>query len=128
MDVSIFLAKLIGPYLIIVSVGVLLNLEFYRKMVDDFVKNAAVLYIGGVLALFFGLLLVLFHNKWTLSWTLIITIMGWIGILKGVWLIVFPKMMAKISIEYFKKTAVLIVHLAIVFILGVILTVMGFVA
>lgn len=126
METSVFLAKLLGPYMIIVAIGILLNLKFYQKMVDDFFKNSALLYLGGVMALFFGLLIVLFHNVWACSWTLIITIMGWLGIIKGVWLIVFPNTMGRMSEAYSKKTAALVIHLTIIFALGVVLAVMGY--
>jgi len=67
METSIFLAKLLGPYCIIVAVGLLFNLKNYQKVIEDFCKNSALLYLGGVLALFFGLLVVLFQNVWVVT-------------------------------------------------------------
>ena len=126
MGNSILLAKILGPYCIIVAVGVLLNLKFYQKMIEDFFKNSALIYFGGILALLFGLLVVVFHNEWVANWTVIITIFGWSGIIKGIWLIVFPNTMLKFTEVFQKKEALLRIHLSVVLALGVFLTVKGY--
>ena len=82
MQSSIFLAKLLGPYCIIVAVGILFNRKIYQKLMEDFCKSTALIYMGGVLALFFGLLIVLFHNVWVGGWPVVITVFGWLGLLK----------------------------------------------
>lgn len=126
MESSIFLAKLLGPYCIIVAVGVLFNLKSYQKVMEDFFKNSALLYLGGVMALLFGLLIVLFHNLWAANWTVVITIFGWAGIIKGIWLIILPDSASKMTVLYRKNTALLKIHLLIIIALGVFLTVMGY--
>jgi hypothetical protein len=128
MLISVFLARLLGPYCIIVALGVLLNLKVYRKVMEDFFKNTALVYLGGVIALIIGLLVVLLHNVWAASWTVIITIFGWAGIIKGVWLIVLPKTVVKFVEAYQKNTALLVVHLVIVLVIGVALTFFGYLA
>ena len=125
METSIFLAKLLGPYCIIVAVGVLFNLRTYQRVMEDFCKNSALIYLGGILALLIGLLIVLFHNIWVANWTVIITIFGWLGIIKGAWLIILPNTAAKFTIAYQKNTALLVVHLIIVLAIGVSLTIFG---
>ena len=93
---------------------------------EDFFRNTAILYIGGILALLFGLLIVLFHNIWEASWTVIITIFGWIGIIKGIWLIIFPDLVRKFSKIYQKHTSLLRVNLVLVFVIGAVLTRFGY--
>jgi hypothetical protein len=126
MENSIFLAKILGPYLIIVMLAFLFNPKAYQKILEDFCKNSALVYLGGVFALLFGLLVVLFHNLWMAGWPVIITIFGWMGLIKGVWLIVFPNTVAKFNQAYQKKTALWTVSLAIALILGIFLTVKGY--
>lgn len=126
MSASVFIAKILGPYCTIVAVGILCNLKAYQRVMDDLCKNFALLYLSGVISLLFGLFLVLFHNIWALSWAVIITIIGWLGILKGIWLIVFPDTVAPFIKAYREKTALLVLHLVIVFALGVSLTIFGY--
>ena len=126
MENSIFLAKILGPYCIIVGAGVLFNVKSYQKVMEDFCKNSALLYLGGIFALLFGLLILQFHNVWVANWTVIITIFGWGGLIKGAWLIIFPNMLAKLTEAYQKKTALLKIHLLVVIVLGIFLTFKGY--
>ena len=126
MTTSILLARLLGPYCVIVALGVLLNIKVYHKVIEDSVKNSAIIYIAGVLALIFGLLIVQFHNVWILDWPLIITMMGWLGLVKGVRLIVFPGSLPQTFEFYQKNPAFLVTRLIVIFLLGLILTVAGY--
>jgi len=126
MGNSVLIAKILGPYCIIVVIGVMCNLKFYQRIIGDFFKNAALLYLGGVMALLFGIVIVLFHNVWVADWPVIITIFGWGGLIKGIWLIVFPNTAGKLTQAYQKKSSLLVVHLIIVLVIGVLLTVKGY--
>ena len=127
MEGSIFFARLLGLYFVIVAIGFLFNLKTYQRLLEDFCKNVALIYIGGVLALWFGLVIVLFHNVWVANWTVIITIFGWLGLIKGTWLIILPNTVSHLAETYQKKTPALI-HLTIVLALGVFLLIKGYCA
>jgi hypothetical protein len=126
MQISILIARFLGPFFIVVALGILFNLKYYQKVMEDFFKNTALLYVGGIIALLLGIFLVMFNNFWVLDWTLIITIIGWLSIVKGICLIVLPQAMAKISKAMMKNTAILVVHLIVVFAIGVALLVKGY--
>lgn len=128
METSIFLSKLLGPYMVIVAIGLMFNLKFYQKMMEDFLKNTALIYLGGAMALIIGLVVVLFHNVWVAGWQVIITIFGWLALIKGIWLIVFPNTVGKLAQVYQKKTALLVVHLIIILVLGLFLIAKGYLA
>lgn len=91
MNASIFLAQLIGPLFLLVGIGVLLNRSYYRKMMGDFLGNSALYYFSGVLALVVGIAIVQFHNIWELRWPVVITVVGWLSILKGVVRVLLPE-------------------------------------
>ncbi len=126
MYTSVALAKIIGPLFLIIGLGVLINLKTYRKMIDEFIKSPALVYYGSFLSLAFGLIIIQFHNIWALNWAVIITIFGWLGLLKGIALIMFPKSMLKITEPYVKSKNSLKIRLIVVIILGLVLTWMGF--
>ena len=98
----------------------------YQRIMEDFSKNAALIYFGGALALIVGFLIVLTHNVWVAGWPVIITIFGWLGIIKGAWLFIFPDAVNKFVEAYQKKTSLLVVHIALVLVIGVILTISGY--
>lgn len=90
MDTSIFLARIIGSLFVLVGIGVLLNITHYRAMVGRFLNSPELYYFSGAAALVVGMAIVLHHNFWTTDWRVIITIVGWISVLKGVVRIVAP--------------------------------------
>jgi hypothetical protein len=128
METSVLLAKILGPYCVIVAIGLMFNLKFYQRMIEDFFKNTALIYLGGVMALIIGIVLVLFHNIWVAGWPVIITIFGWGGLIKGIWLIIFPNALGKLTQVYQKKPLLLRAHMVIVLIFGILLTLKAYFA
>lgn len=90
MDLSIFLAKVMGLYLVIGGVATLINYKTFRDAVKDFAKSRIIPLLSGVLALMIGLLLVVSHNVWEGGWPVIITVIGWLAVLEGILYLVFP--------------------------------------
>ena len=83
-------------------------------------------YLGGMLALFFGLFILIFHNTWDASWTTTITIIGWLSVVKGAILIACPNLHPKFFNWMHKGGAVLRYIGVIYLLLGLFLTVNGF--
>ena len=91
MDVSILLARLIGPLYLVAGIGLLLNRDHYREMLRSLPANSLLYYLSGFLALIFGLAILQFHNLWVADWRVILTLLGWLGVAKGVLLLVLPQ-------------------------------------
>jgi len=126
MENSIFLAKFLGCYFVIVGIGIFFNPKHCQKIALQYSQNSALIYFGGILALFFGLLIILFHNVWIWNWTIIITLFGWIGLIKGAWLIIFPSTVKNFVKRYQNSTRPIIAQSLIVFTIGIFLIVQGF--
>ncbi len=97
MHKSIFLARLIGPVLLAIGVGVLLNAPVFRVMAGQFLHSYALIFVSGLLTLTAGLAIVLTHNVWVGDWRVIITIFGWLGVIGGAVRIVVPQEVAAIG-------------------------------
>jgi uncharacterized membrane protein len=91
METSIFLAKIIGIIYLSFGIGLLLNKKYYSKVLHDLLESTTYLIFGGFLAIIFGLLILEYHNIWSKNWTVIITIVGWAALIKGIVLLIFPK-------------------------------------
>ncbi|MBU1808991.1 MAG: hypothetical protein KJ661_05490, partial [Candidatus Omnitrophica bacterium] len=128
MDSSTFIARIFGLYYLIIGVGIIFNRKAFQQLLDDFCKSAALVFFGGLFALVVGLAIVLTHNIWVADWTVLITILGWGALLKGIWLIVFPGTVFKFMQSYQKNKNMLIIQPIIVLILGVVMTYFGFFA
>ena len=81
-----------------------------------------------MLALVIGVVIILTHNVWVANWTVIITIIGWLGFIKGIWIIVFPDTVSKFMQAYQKNKNLLMVHSVVALIFGAVLTFFGFFA
>lgn len=80
---SVFLAKIMGIYLMLVSLAVLLRHHQFKKNMGDFLGHHHLLALTGGLGILVGLLVVVSHNLWMSGWPVLITIIGWIVLLQG---------------------------------------------
>ena len=94
MDISIFLAKFWGWYLLIFFVVLSFNPKRIKQIFED-LKDQKFLIITAFIAIIIGLLTLLVHNIWEPNWKLIITLLGWISLLLGLSLFSFPKQTIK---------------------------------
>ena len=97
MQTSVFLAKLIGPVLLVASIGLFMNEANYRAMAQEFLRNPALIYLAGILTMTTGLAIVLSHNVWVVNWPVLITILGWLGVIGGAVRIALPEQTRKLG-------------------------------
>jgi len=128
MELSILLAKIFGLVYIAVGLGMLINRAYYRKVLTDMATSSALLMYGGAAALVVGLVMVLNHNLWAGGWEIIITIIAWLALLKGVLLLLAPKAMIGLTKMITKNESVFVLWAVLALILGLILGYFGFVA
>ena len=109
-----------------IGIGIFVSPDFYKKLFADFVDNAAIMYLGGVTALVVGFLIVAFHNTWTRDVSVIITILGWLALIKGVLILVWPRLMVGITKAMMKKENALRIEAIAIVILGLLFSFLGF--
>ena len=90
MEFSIFIAKIIAVIYMSIGIGLLLNSNYYQKVIIKLLNDATYIVLGGIIAIIIGFLIIENHNKWVKNWTVIITIFGWIALIKGVLLLALP--------------------------------------
>ena len=90
MDTSIFIARLIGPMLVVLSVGLLARPDTIRAAANEFIASRALIFLSGLLTLLGGLVIVNTHNVWQAGWPVVITIFGWLFVIGGAVRILFP--------------------------------------
>ncbi len=126
MDISVFIARILGPLFITVGLGIMFNRGYYVRVMEDFCKNYALLFFTSLFPLVFGMVVLMFHNMWVADWRVIITIYGWGGLIKGIWLLLFPNTVHGFMQIYIKHKAFLIAHSIIAIMLGAILITFGY--
>ena len=98
-------AKILAIYLLAVGVGMLNGNINIKKMYDSFEKSEGLLIISGFICSVLGFLLVQYHNIWVKDWTVLVTIVAWATLIKGVLLIAFPNTVMSIGKNFYKNNS-----------------------
>lgn len=126
MDLSIYLAKVIGLYLVIVGLGLLVSRAKIISIIKDIVNHPALLFVTGILALIFGDILVMIHNIWVTDWRIVISIIGWLALIKGTIRVVLPEMAFKVLTAFMEYDVFYYMVNLITLVVGVYLLYAGF--
>jgi hypothetical protein len=126
MQRSIYLAKLIGPIFVVVGIGILLNTHLYLVMAEQGLRSYVLIYLSGILTLTAGLALVLAHNVWEGDWRLIITLLGWLGVIGGVFRILWPQEVVEVGRAVIAHSEALMFGGFVVIVLGGVLSYYGY--
>jgi hypothetical protein len=126
MQTSAFLAQLIGPLLLVMGVGMAANADSYRTMAQEFLASRALIYIAGLLAFVPGLAIVLVHNVWAFDWRVIITLLGWLAVIGGIFRLVAPAQVQAMGSAMLAREGWLMGGGIAVGALGAVLTIMGY--
>ena len=78
------------------------------------------------MALVVGFLLVTFHNTWVKDYSVIITILGWMALIKGIVILVLPKAMITLSKAIAEKPMFMKIEAIAAIIIGLGLAFLGF--
>src|SRR6202171_2612501 len=83
MSTSVFIARLIGPVMLVIGLAVFANQRAFREMAEEFLASRALLFISGLLIMPVGLAIVLTHNIWAADGRVMITLFGWLNVIGG---------------------------------------------
>ena len=122
-NISFFLAKFWGWYLIIFFTILSFNPKRILQLLKDLQDQKFVILISFI-AIIIGLLNILSHNVWEPDWRLIITLIGWVSLIIGLSLFIFPARTSKI-LENFNVKFVQLMYMLLL-IIGVFLLNKGY--
>lgn len=124
LDYIVF-ARWFGIVSVILSLGILFNIEDARKMAKNMVSSESGYIMGGVLPVIFGSLSLLFVNSFELSWRLLITLVGGCVLLAGIFRVIFVELWQQLISRNVDKIPFLFSLFGLMF--GVILLYVGFI-
>src|ERR1700693_3168248 len=114
MTTSKRIAGLIGPTLVVVTISETVNFHIWASNI------APVIHLNGALLFIAGLAIVQVHNRWTVGWPVLVTLTGWFAILAGLFRMFAPEA------QQAGPDALKLALIAVVFLLGLILTYQGY--
>ena len=124
MQISEFLAKLIGLYLVIFGLLVIFRKRQIAATAKELVASKSALAISGEISLIFGLVIAIDHTVWEYSWRGLVTLLGYIMIARGIVRFAFPVAIKKALSKMTEQTWWLIS--VVMILVGAYLTYCGF--
>jgi len=99
MDISIFLARFLGSFFFIFGLLFIITRQLGKTI--EMTENKAFVISTGYISLLLGLATVVLHNIWAADWRVVITVLGWSTLIKGILKIGFPEFIHK-QAQHFK--------------------------
>jgi hypothetical protein len=110
------LAGLIGPTLIALSLSEALNLDIWTSITAQVL--APLIYLNSTILFVAGLAIVRTHNRWVSDWRVLVTPVGWLVMLGGLFRMFIP-VSGQVPVQ---NPAVVYAVFAIILLVGVVLT------
>lgn len=128
MELTVFLSKIIGLTYVVMGFGMLLNQETYRKLFKEMLDSRAFLFLSGLMVMVIGFVMVMKHNIWDGGFAVLVTLFGWLALIKGVLILLFPDSMIDISKSFVKSEKNLQLYSFLIIAFGLIFSYFGFMA
>jgi len=97
MDISLKLGMFFFLYYLISGVAMLINSKFILRAIDKLFHDEGQILMVGFTALIFGLFIISFHGYYEPHWPLLITIFGWLAVIKGAFYLMAHEQVKKFS-------------------------------
>jgi len=125
MNVTIAIAQVLGIILTVVGLSMLVNKRGIVLFIEDITQNRGCLWLGGFISLSIGAIIVSFNNVWGSGLQLLVAIIGWLALLKGLFILLLPGTVATFYRKA-NKPSIFIFGGLIVLIVGLLLLSKGF--
>jgi uncharacterized membrane protein len=126
MDLSNYLAEIWGISMVVSSLALLIK-EKHLKRLFAKIESEESLFMWGLISFVIGIAMVLVHNIWVQNWQVIVTILGWLSLIKGLSLLFLPEL-AKNWSKKIENAPFLPFALIIAVFIGLAITYFGFTA
>lgn len=127
MDITTFIASIWGPIILAVGFGVFLNAAYYRRVYRDIEKDSLAMLVFGMFAMAVGLIQVQVHNVWDTFPQIVVSLVSWAVLLKGVAFLIAPKFVDQIGDKWVNMSLVPFAGTGAI-IIGAYLTYLGYIA
>ncbi|MBI3342427.1 hypothetical protein HY024_04875 [Candidatus Curtissbacteria bacterium] len=125
MDPSIVLAKFWGVTLFVTCGGLLLNKKLYFEFVRAS-KIESIALISGLVAVLSGAFLVSIYNVWSFDYRGLLTLLGWLTLLKGVAVFIVPKSALSLARRVKSNDSLFYSSVGVSFLIGLYMLYIGF--
>ncbi|MDO3401542.1 hypothetical protein QWI29_15995 [Mycolicibacterium neoaurum] len=90
-------ARVIGPYLAVVAIVATARSSEMASMLAQFTSVQVLSWVVGAIVLACGTAIVAFHQYWRTPAAVVVSVVGWLLVVRGVFLIAFPTVFASLA-------------------------------
>jgi len=99
MDVTILTLKLLAIYMVLSGLFLIFRQKSVPMLLKDFFGHPAAVYLTGIILVFLSSMYLIQYNIWDGSYKVVVTILAWMVLIKGIIYIFFPKMLNDIVVR-----------------------------
>jgi hypothetical protein len=126
MSNSVFIARLIGPVMLVIGLAVFANRRAFRELAEEFLASRALTFLSGLIIMPAGLAIVLTHNIWAADGRVMITLFGWANLIGGAIRLAAPAYVMQTGRAMLKRPYFIPVAAAIWVVAGALFCLFGF--
>jgi uncharacterized membrane protein len=126
MSAPNILAEIFGGMLVLVGLTAF-NKSYLTAAMGELAKSKALTWLAGLLTFVIGVASVSFYHAWSSDWRVVVTVVGWLTVLKGVFITLFPTT----SIGFYRRaltSTVMTVSGIVAVLIGIVLLYLGMVS
>ena len=90
-------SRVLGPFLVILGVIAVVRAPDMRALLSEFAASSLWSWVGGAFVLVFGLVIVAGHQYWRGAAAIIVSLLGWLITLRGLFLLAFPEAFVSVA-------------------------------
>jgi hypothetical protein len=125
MSTSVFLARLIGPVMLVIGLAVFANQRAFRELAQEFLASRALMFLSGLIIMPAGLAIVLTHNIWAVDGRVMITMFGWTNLIGGAIRLIAPAYVMATGLAMLKRDYFIPIAAAIWVVTGLLFCLFG---
>ena len=118
-------ARMLGPFITVIMIAAVAHFADMRQLLSEFTASDAWPYVTGVFILAGGIAIVAFHQIWRGAAAIIVSVLGWLLVARGILLIAFPGVFASLADRMIGATALWIAAFVAMTLVGLYLTYVG---
>ncbi|WP_179466857.1 hypothetical protein [Mycolicibacterium vinylchloridicum] len=118
-------ARVLGPFFTLIPVAGLARAAEMPQLLSEFTASAVWPWVTGAFILAGGIAIVAFHQIWRGLAAIVISVLGWLLVVRGLVLIAFPDVFASLADRMIGATAAWTAGFVVMALIGVYLTYVG---
>jgi hypothetical protein len=103
MTLTVYLARFFGVYIAVMGIVMIVRREAMLQLMSAFIDQRPLIFVLAMLRVLIGLAVVLAHNEWRGTVAIVVSLIGWITLLRGIALMLLPADTERKVLVFFER-------------------------